>query len=123
MRARILLVALSALAWTGADAADPQRGADSYDANCAECHSLAHSLKNKKGPGLFGIVGQRAAAVPGFEYSEALKASGITWTPDRLDAYIADPRKLVPGGGRMKFDGVTDPAERADLIAFMAQQK
>lgn len=113
----LLLVSLAAQA-----AGDAGRGADSFDANCAECHSIARTLKNKKGPSLFGIVGKPAATAAGFEYSPALKAAGFVWTPDKLDAYAAAPKKLVPEG-KMKFDGIPDAAERADLIAFLAEQK
>ncbi len=113
----LLLVSLAAQA-----AGDAGRGADSFDANCAECHSIARTLKNKKGPSLFGIVGKPSATAVGFEYSPALKAAGFVWTPDKLDAYAAAPKKLVPEG-KMKFDGIPDAAERADLIACLAEQK
>ncbi len=99
--------------------ANVDKGADSFDSNCAECHSLANPVRNKKGPGLFGIVGRPAAKVPGFSYSDALSASGISWTPDKLDAYVTRPKGLVPGG-KMKFDGIDDAAERKDLIEFLS---
>ena len=102
--------------------ADVNKGADSFDSNCAECHSVAKTLKNKKGPSLYGIVGRTAATVPGFEYSDGMKAAGYAWDQARLDAYIAAPKKAVPGG-KMKFDGLDDAAERADLIEFLQQQK
>lgn len=103
-------------------AGDASRGADSFDANCAECHSVAKTLKNKKGPSLYGVWGRTAGAVAGYEYSPALKASGIVWTADKLDAYVTAPKKLVPEG-KMKFDGLADARERADLLAFLAEQK
>lgn len=114
-----LLMAVSLAAQAAGDAG---RGADSFDANCAECHSIARTLKNKKGPSLFGIVGRAAGQVAGYEYSDALKASGIVWTADNLDAYSKAPKLRVPGG-KMKFDGIADAAERADLLAFLAEQK
>lgn len=111
------LLTMAPIAWADAD-----RGADSFDANCAECHSVSSSLRNKKGPSLFGIVGRPAAKVPGFDYSDALKASGIIWTRDRLDAYITAPKSLVPGG-KMKFDGLDNATERSDLIDFLEHSK
>jgi len=102
--------------------ADVGKGADSFDENCAECHSLANPPRNKKGPGLFGIFGRPAAQVAGFDYSEALKASGITWSAATLDAYIKHPKGFVPGG-KMKFDGLEDAKERADLIEFLQSKK
>ena len=101
--------------------ADADRGADSFDANCAECHSVSKALRNKKGPTLFGVVGRRSASMSGFEYSDAMRAAGFDWTRDRLDAYVASPKKAVPGG-KMKFDGVDDAGERADLIDFLEKQ-
>ncbi len=101
---------------------DVGKGADSFDTNCAECHSVAKLLKNKKGPSLFGIVGRPAASIAGFDYSPALKAAGFAWTPEKLEVYLTAPKKLVPDG-KMKFDGIPDAKERADLIAFLAEQK
>lgn len=106
---------LSQLAQANAD-----RGADVFDENCAECHSVAPSLKNKKGPSLYGVVGRAAGAVQGFSYSDALLASGIHWTPDKLDAYLQAPKTLIPGG-KMKFDGLSKAAERSDLIDFLVE--
>lgn len=121
-----LLAALTSLALlaplAAAQAADATAGADSFDANCAECHSLAKPLKNKKGPGLVGIVGRASASVPGFDYSDAMKAANLTWSKDKLDAYITNPKALVPND-KMKFKGLSDAKERADLIEFLSQQQ
>ena len=51
-----------------------------------------------------------------------MKQSGITWAPDKIDAYVAAPRKIVPGG-KMKYDGLPDPAARADVIAYILSLK
>lgn len=112
----LLLAVLAAPVHAGA-----APGADLFDENCADCHSLARPLKNKKGPGLLGIVGRKAAAVPDFGYSDALRAANLTWTPDRLDAYLQAPKQLVPGG-KMKFDGLPKAEERRALIDFLASQ-
>ena len=77
--------------------------------------------KNKKGPTLFAILGRKAATQPDAVYSDALKGSGISWTADKLDPYITNPRKFVVGG-KMKYDGLENAAERADLIAYLATQ-
>jgi len=99
-------------------ASDPKLGADLFSEHCAECHSVKDG-KNKKGPSLFAIVGRKSAAIGDFAYSDALKASGIGWTADQLDAYLAQPKKLVPGG-KMKYDGLPEAKDRADLIAYLA---
>ena len=98
-------------------AADAGHGAKVFEEECAECHSVIPG-KNRKGPSLFGVAGRSAASVPDYVYSEALKNSGLSWTADKLDAYIVAPRKLVPGC-KMKYDGLADAAARADLIEFL----
>lgn len=109
---------LAALLLAGPVHADAARGANVFDENCAECHSMAQPLKNKKGPGLYGVVGRTAATVPDFKYSDALGSAKLTWTPEQLDAYIRNPKKVVPGG-KMKFDGLEDATARQDLIEFL----
>ncbi|MCW5614403.1 MAG: c-type cytochrome [Rhodocyclaceae bacterium] len=99
-------------------AGDAARGADVFAQECAECHSPKEG-KNKKGPSSFGVVGRRAASLPDFVYSEALKQSGITWSTERLDAYIANPRGVV-SGGKMKYDGLESGRDRTDLLAYLA---
>ncbi len=82
------------------------------------CHSLDD---NDVGPAHRGVVGRNAGTVPDYAYSAALKAAGITWTPDMLDRWLAGPQKLVPGA-KMYF-AVPDAQSRADLIAYLALQK
>ena len=94
-----------------------ERGADLFDAHCAECHSVKAG-KNKKGPSLFAAIGRKAGSVPDYAYSEALKQSGIVWTPDKWAAYVNAPKSVVPGG-KMKFDGKLSPQDTADLLAFL----
>jgi cytochrome c len=103
-------------------AADLASGADVFDTDCSDCHTLV-AAKNKKGPSLFGIANRPAATVAGFaNYSPALKASGLKWTADKLDAYLTNPRKFVLGG-KMKYDGLAEAALRQDLIAFLQTKK
>jgi cytochrome c len=67
-------------------------------------------------------MGRRLGSLPDYpRYSEGLVragADGLAWTPETLDAYLADPRSLV-SDTRMNFAGLPDPGERADLIAFL----
>ncbi len=113
---RLLPLALL-LAAPFAHAADAGHGAKVFAEECGECHS-AVSGKNRKGPSLFAVAGRAAGGVPDYVYSDAMKHSGITWTADRLDAYITAPRKLVPGC-KMKYDGLDNAGARADLIEFL----
>ena len=111
------LTILTALLVPAAHAADATHGASVFDEECAECHSVKAG-KNKKGPSLYAVVGRPAGSIPDFNYSDAMKASGITWSADRLSDYIAAPRKTVPGG-KMKYDGLDSDQARADLVAYL----
>ena len=96
------------------NAADIDTGKDLFERRCAGCHSLD---KNKEGPRLRGVVGRAAASVPGFEYSDALKSSHVTWDTDTLNQWLADPEQLVRGND-MAFR-LIKPEERAAIIAYL----
>jgi cytochrome c len=118
MHARVLMGALALLAAAGAARAegDAARGEKRFE-ECATCHTLERGVNNV-GPSLFGLFGRKAGEIADFRYSPALKKSGITWTPQTLDSFIADPQKEVPGN-RMPFAGMPDVGDRADLIAYL----
>ena len=94
---------------------------DPIFAPCAMCHTVKPG-QNRVGPTLHRIVGGKKAAVPGFNYSPALKAQKGVWSEAELDAYIANPRGKVPGT-RMVYAGMPDKAKRAKLIAWLKAQK
>ena len=112
------VLALGALAPAGA-APDVLRGEQMYT-RCLACHALAY---DRVGPRHCGLFGRLAGSVPGFEYSTAMKSSKITWDEKTLDRFLAKPLAMVPGS-TMTYDGVPDPKERANLIAYLkrAQQ-
>lgn len=125
MRRHICVLAAIGVMSVGArpaEAADAQAGQGTFESFCAACHSVARPAQTLQGPSLAGIVGRRAAALPGFSYSAAMKASGVVWTPANLDTYLANPKARVPGT-LMTFRGVSDPIARANLVAYLAQQK
>ena len=78
--------------------------------------------KNGVGPSLANIVGEKAAAVPGYNFSPAMKASNLTWDAATLDAYLADPQKVVPGN-KMPFPGLKTERERSAVIALLTNTK
>jgi cytochrome c len=89
---------------------------------CKSCHTLNQGGANMTGPNLYGIVGAKAGEGRNdFKFSDALKAANITWTPDKLDAWITKPAALVPGT-KMTFAGLNDPKDRADVIAYLMVQ-
>src|SRR5690242_1894875 len=97
----------AALPVTLPGAARAQDGDALFRRQCATCHAV-QAGQNKIGPSLAGIVGKKAASVPGFQYSDAMKAANITWTDDALAKYLADPKGTVPGG-KMVFAGLKKP--------------
>jgi cytochrome c len=70
------------------------------------------------GPNLFGVAGRKAASLPGFNYSGPLKASGITWTDDKLAEWVSGPAKMVPGT-KMAFPGITAKGQVRDVVAYL----
>jgi cytochrome c len=95
---------------------DASRGEQKF-VECAACHSVERGVNNV-GPSLAGLFGRHAGSLADFHYSAAMRKSGITWTPQALDEFISDPQKRVPAN-RMPYAGLTDAAERADLIAYL----
>jgi len=92
-------------------------GSAAFAADCALCHTVQDG-RNGIGPHLYGVVGREVASVPFFPYSPELSAVGGVWSPERLDAYLADPVAFA-GSDRAGFTGVTDPAVRAALIGWL----
>lgn len=119
-RLALPLMTLAALHTAASWAEDAAQGAKVFDRSCSVCHSLAPG-KTKFGPSLNAIIGRAAGSASGYSYSDAMHDSGLTWTADKLNAFLQDPRKLVPGT-RMSFGGITDAAKKVDLIAFLSQQ-
>lgn len=113
-----LVAALSAMA-TSAVAAPPS-GEDVFDQRCSVCHALAPA-PGKMGPPLAGVVGRKAGTLAGYAYSNALKASGITWSAETLDAYVKAPAKTVPGTKMLL--GAPDAQQRAAVIQYLASAK
>ncbi len=114
----ILAAAAVGCGGTAAAAADAAAGEKVFK-KCATCHSLEVG-KNKVGPSLAGVVGRPAATIEGFKYSDAMKASGIVWTEDKLDAYLASPKEVVPGG-KMTFAGLKKEDDRLNVIEYLKQ--
>ena len=106
-----LLLAGSAVAYAEGD---PAKGEQVYH-RCQGCHSID---RNRIGPMHKGLFGRTAGSVPGFDYSAAMKNSGIVWTAATLDLFLQGPRQMVPGT-KMTFVGLPKAQDRADLIAYL----
>jgi cytochrome c len=113
----VLIVAVTlAAAGTARADGDAARGEKKFE-ECAACHKIEPG-ENTVGPSLHGVFGRKAGTLADFRYSPALKRSGITWTAQTLDAYLADPQKAIPAN-RMPYAGLADAGDRADLIAYL----
>jgi cytochrome c len=99
--------------------ANPDKGARVFR-RCTSCHTIEEGGDNKIGPNLWDIVGNHTAHKPDFAYSDAVQDAGMQWTYENLDAYITNPADFIPGN-KMAFAGINKPDQRADLIAYLAQ--
>jgi len=125
MHRTILAAHVAALAWlaSGSAQAAPSAGQTYFERNCASCHTVDAKLGSRTGPGLYNVVGRKAAAVAGYNYTDALTkagAAGKTWTREELDVFLRDPNKDVPGTA-MPI-GIADAKARAAVIDYLATQ-
>ena len=110
----VLAFALSTVIFIEEANADAKKGEALYG-RCLACHALE---QDRVGPRHCGLLGRKAGSVPGFEYSQAMKRSGLVWDAKTLDRFLAEPMKVVPNT-TMTYAGIADPRERADLIAYL----
>ncbi len=120
MRKWVLAAAMVAAMPVAASAADAEAGKTVFN-KCKACHQIGEGAKNAVGPHLDGVIGRKAGAAEGFNYSEALKNSGLTWDEETFKAYIEDPRKKVPGN-KMVFMGLKNPEDRDNLFEYLKSQ-
>ena len=99
--------------------ADTNRRGELLSYACQACHTFTAGGSHQVGPNLFGVFGRAAGTVPGFDFSPALHESGIVWSKDVLDRWLADPAGFLPGT-TMAFTGFQAPEDRAALIEYLA---
>jgi glucose/arabinose dehydrogenase len=121
----IMATAVAALASLhgGTAQAAPSAGQTYFERNCASCHTVDARQGSRAGPGLYNVVGRKAAALAGYNYTDALSkagAAGKTWTREELDVFLRDPSKDVPGTA-MPI-GIADGKARAAVIDYLATQ-
>ena len=115
---RMLLLAAMLAASTGAARAQDVAAGENSFKKCLPCHSVGEDAKNKVGPVLNGLDGRKSGTVEGYNYSEANKNSGITWSDEAFKDYIKDPRAKIPGT-KMVFAGIKNEKEVGDLWAYL----
>jgi cytochrome c len=97
---------------------DPAAGQKVFN-KCRACH-VVEQPQNRVGPTLNGVIGRPAGSVEGFNYSDAMKNSGIVWTEETIAEYIADPKGYVPGN-RMAFAGLKKEEDVVNVIAYIKE--
>ena len=114
------LLALSATAAFAQQPAAPAQPPGEF-AVCTACHETKAGAGPSLGPNLFGVGGRKAGSVADYEYSPAMKASGITWSADTLAAFVVDPNKTV-AGNKMDYSG-TDAATAKAIADYLLTLK
>ena len=94
---------------------------------CKACHAVGPDAEKatKMGPHLNGIVGRKAAAVEGYEYSDALKTKGtegVVWDEAHLAEFLKKPKEYAPGT-KMNFGGLRKDSQIEDIIAYLKTAK
>jgi cytochrome c len=115
--ALLVLISLAACGDRGSGSLSEaaKRGEAVFAAHCSQCHRFDDG--GSPGPPLAGIIG-RPAGTGAFAYSEAMRLSGITWTPEALERFLEAPRETIPDN-QMAFFGMPEARMRADLVEFI----
>jgi cytochrome c len=111
----VLILALAA----PAAADDPSPGAVELQ-KCKICHMLDDSGGSHVGPNLHGVFGRKAGTAPDYNFSDAMKTSGIVWDDGTMTKFLRDPKAVLPGS-KMSFPGIKDAAVLSDLLLQLKQ--
>ncbi|MGE0255298.1 MAG: cytochrome c family protein [Alphaproteobacteria bacterium] len=101
-------------------AASPADG-EKQAKKCIACHSFDKGGPTKVGPNLWGVVGGKTAHVEGFAYSDSMASMGSTWDFEKLNAFLTNPKGMVPKT-KMTFAGIAKAEDRAALLVWLNQQ-
>ena len=99
--------------------ADAAKGADVFK-KCGACHNADKGGPNQLGPNLWGVLGEPIGQGKGFAFSPALSGKGGSWNWDALSQWLSSPKAFAPGT-KMTFAGISNPQDRANVIAFLNQ--
>lgn len=109
----MLLLATRAVA---ASTCDIETGRGLYQL-CESCHAT-QGASSATGPTLAGVFGRRAAALADYDYSDALRESGLSWNRETLQRWLEKPSRLVPGT-TMTFIGMRVAEQRDAVICYL----
>ena len=112
------LAVLCLLTLVGAARADDPKGGDLFANQCGTCHVLSATPEQRQGPNLYGVIGRQAGKLKGFKYSPAMAKAKFTWTKEKIDTWLTDSGRLVPGSV-MPYRQA-DATIRAGIIDYIA---
>jgi cytochrome c len=118
--ARLALLAFALATPAAADTFEEIKvdaGARLFAAECRRCHATDASDPSY-GPPLENVVGRGAGTYPDYDYSVALSASGIVWTPAALRAWMEDNDGFMPGT-KMRHVGIEDRTVQDFILAYL----
>ena len=122
MKVVVFAAAAALIASTGASRAQNAEAGETVFKQCMACHKIGEGAENGVGPELNGLDGRKSGSAAGYNYSDANKNSGITWSEATFKEYIKDPRAKIPGT-KMFFPGVKDEKKINDLWAYLSEFK
>jgi cytochrome c len=121
--AALLLAPVAAAQATAAPAAlvgNAEAGKAAFR-KCASCHQVGPSARGGFGPKLTGVIGRKAGATTDYKYSAAMKNANIIWTEQNLAGFLKAPGDFIPGNN-MRFWGIGNAQQVADLLAYLRTQ-
>ncbi len=116
----LVLASVVILASAGSALAQDLAAGETSFKKCLPCHAVGADAKNKVGPLLNGLEGRKSGTIEGYNYTDANKNSGITWTEEEFRDYIKDPRAKIKGT-KMVFAGIKNENEITNLWAYLKQ--
>jgi cytochrome c len=115
---------LAATSSVGQEAAGggEEAGQLAFNNACRTCHTVKEG-DNRLGPNLHAIIGRKAGSLPDYAFSSPLAQSGIVWDEANLDRFIENPDAVAPGNNMKPYTGISDPDERAKIVAYLKAQR
>jgi len=95
-------------------------GAEVFRA-CVACHTLSDKEPQRAGPTLAGLYGRRIASLPGYRFSDALKAMDIVWTPETVSKLFEFGPNAYTPGTKMPEQRIGSVEDRKALTDFLGR--
>jgi cytochrome c len=120
MMKKVSIAIVALVSSAGAAVAGDIAAGEATFKKCRACHNIGENAKNSIGPIQNGLKGRKSGSVPGYNYSDANKNSGIVWDEGTFKEYIKDPKAKIPGT-KMVFPGIKNEKDADDLWSYLEQ--